>query len=256
MGRTMAGEKATAPRDQGSDDVRFDPIEQLRAHEYVAEQLRHHIGLGLIPAGTALPPERDLARMFGVGRSTIQSALRVLETDRLIQSRRGRGGGTFVIEPNRDRASQERMLLDVRLAAEKIDDALRFRRVIEEGVVAQAVERADADDIASLRAIISRMTATKDEFEFHRLDTEFHIALGRASHSRLLGEAVERSRLALNQAILAQPGSDAWHSRINREHKRIVDAIESGNRKKAAKAIDVHLQRTESGVRALIATVG
>lgn len=251
----MDAEQATAEAVPESDDVRFDPIEQLRAHEYVAEQLRHHIGLGLIPFGTTLPPERDLARMFGVGRSTIQAALRVLETDRLIESRRGRGGGTFVIEPSRDKASQERMLLDLRLAAAEIEDALRFRRVIEEGAVAQAVAEADAEDVAALRAISAKMAACHDVYEFHRLDTEFHVALGRASHSRLLREAVERSRLALNQAILAQPGSDAWHSRINGEHDRIIDAIESHNAKKAAKAIDVHLQRTESGVQALIATM-
>lgn len=252
----MSSEEATAGDQEATDpDVRFQPIEQLRAHEYVAEQLRHHIGLGLIPFGATLPPERDLARMFGVGRATIQAALRVLETDRLIESRRGRGGGTFVIEPSRDKASQERTLLDLRLGASKIEDALRFRRIIEEGAVALAVENADAGDIKALRATSARMAASTDEFEFHRLDTEFHVALASASHSELLREATERSRLALNQAILAQPGTDAWHSRINKEHDRIIDAIEARSPRKAANAIDLHLQRTESGVRSLLATI-
>lgn len=236
-------------------EVRFDPIEQLRAHDYVAEQLRHHIGLGLIPFGATLPPERNLAQMFGVGRSTIQAALRLLESERLIESRRGRGGGTFVIEPSRDKASEERRLLDLRLAAEEIEDALRFRRVLEEGAAAEAAAHAEAEDIANLRAISEKMEECTDVFEFHHLDTEFHVALGRASRIELLRDAIERSRLLLNKAILAQPGSDAWHSRINREHDRIIDAIAAGNSRKAANAIDVHLRRTESGVRALIATI-
>ena len=60
--------------------VSFDPIQQLRAHEYVAEQIRRHIALRLVGPGEALPSERELAAMFGVGRPTIQHAMRLLET--------------------------------------------------------------------------------------------------------------------------------------------------------------------------------
>src|SRR5256885_10996226 len=48
--------------------VRFERIQQLRAHEYVAEQIRRHISLRLIKPGESLPAERELASMFGVGR--------------------------------------------------------------------------------------------------------------------------------------------------------------------------------------------
>ena len=72
-------------------------VQQLRAHEYVAEQIRRHIGLRLIQPGEALPSERELASLFGVGRPTIQHALRLLEAGRLVEARRGRltGGGVF-----------------------------------------------------------------------------------------------------------------------------------------------------------------
>ena len=56
-------------------ELRFDPIEQVRAHEYVAEQVRRQLVLGLVAPGDALPPERELARMFGVGRATVQRAI-------------------------------------------------------------------------------------------------------------------------------------------------------------------------------------
>jgi len=57
--------------------LRFERIHQVRAHEYVAEQIRRHIALRLIKPGEALPAERELAGMFGVGRPTIQHALRL-----------------------------------------------------------------------------------------------------------------------------------------------------------------------------------
>src|SRR2546423_10849648 len=80
-------------------EVRFEPIQQLRAHEYVAEQIRRHIALRLIEPGESLPSERELTAMFGVGRPTIQHALRLLEAERLVEARRGRSGGTLVSRP-------------------------------------------------------------------------------------------------------------------------------------------------------------
>src|ERR1700746_3955743 len=62
----------TAPSTNGSaPSLRFERIRQVRAHEYVAEQIRRHIALRLIKPGEALPAERELAGMFGVGGPSI-----------------------------------------------------------------------------------------------------------------------------------------------------------------------------------------
>ena len=88
--------------EQESDAVRFERLEQQRAHEYVAEQIRRQIVLRLIPSGQALPTERELAASFGVGRATVQQAIRLLVKDHMVESRRGRhGGGNFVLGPGR-----------------------------------------------------------------------------------------------------------------------------------------------------------
>src|SRR5215467_8678303 len=52
----------------GGLTTRFPRVAQTRAHVYIAEQLRHEITLGLLLRGDALPPERELAAMFGVAR--------------------------------------------------------------------------------------------------------------------------------------------------------------------------------------------
>jgi len=90
--------------------VAFDRIQPLRAHEYVAEQLRRHIALRLVAPGCALPSERELAVMFGVGRPTVQHALRILESERRLEARRGRLGGTFVLEPSEDEQVMEELV--------------------------------------------------------------------------------------------------------------------------------------------------
>src|SRR5204862_6805920 len=88
----------------------FAPIQRLRAHEYVAEQIRRHIALRLICPGESLPSERELAAIFGVGRETIQHALRLLAQDGLLVARRGRRGGTFVSAPPEDTAAMEELM--------------------------------------------------------------------------------------------------------------------------------------------------
>ncbi len=247
----------TAGNDPTLDEpsVAFRPISPLRAHEYVAEQLRHHIALGLVPVGRSLPPERDLARMFQVGRPTIQAALKVLESEHLIETRRGRGGGAFVIEPTRDHAGHERLLLELRLMADAIEDSIRFRRILEEGAAAEAARRADKDGVDSLVRIAQRMTGTIDPRAFHNLDTEFHIRIAEMSGIAQLRTAVEQVRIALNEAILAQPASPAWHDRINGEHHEIIDAIAGHDPSRAVRVMSTHLSRTEAGVRSLIASV-
>lgn len=232
--------------------VRFEPIEPLRAHEYVAEQLRRHMGLGLIAAGEVLPSERELATMFGVGRATIQAALRLLAAQGLIESRRGRGGGTFVVEPARDEAAHQRLLLEVKLARAEIEDALRFRRVIEEGVARLASTQASEAEIVRLNGLREQMRTADSDLEFHRLDTEFHIQLAQASGSKLLRQATERARLELNNAILVLPESEVWHERTNREHERIMSALAAHDQRAALRAMSRHLEHTEQAIAALL----
>src|SRR5213078_5188073 len=116
------GEGAGAP---------FEPIQQLRAHEYVAEQIRRHIALRLIQPGESLPSERELATMFGVGRPTIQHAMRLLEADQLVEARRGRSGGTFVTSPAEGSPVMEKLIARLLRRRSELEELLVYRRAVE-----------------------------------------------------------------------------------------------------------------------------
>lgn len=71
--------------------TQFRPVQRRRIHEDVAHQLRDAILDGRFAAGSRLPPERELADEFGVNRTSIREALKVLEGLGLVTVRQGDG---------------------------------------------------------------------------------------------------------------------------------------------------------------------
>src|SRR5579859_4778570 len=82
----------------------FSPVPVRNAFEVTIERLAQSIRLGVLVEGDRLPPERELAETFGVSRVTLREAIKALRDAGLVESRRGRGGGTFVAAPRRERA--------------------------------------------------------------------------------------------------------------------------------------------------------
>jgi DNA-binding FadR family transcriptional regulator len=235
--------------------VRFEPIHQLRAHEYVAEQVRRHIALRLIKPGEALPAERELAVMFGVGRPTIQHALRLLEAAGLVEARRGRTGGTFVTGPDQGSLASDDLILRVMRHRKELEDLLVYRRLIEPAVAGVAAATRSASDLTAMRLAIRGMVAATSEPDYMRHDTDFHIAVARATGNAFLVRAIEEIRMRLNDAMTLLPESDAWHKRISGEHEDLLQAIENGDAQAAETLMRVHVANSEQGLRAVLAAI-
>jgi DNA-binding FadR family transcriptional regulator len=250
------GDTATAPRQPEARVVTFEKLEQQRAHEYVAEQIRRQIVLRLIPAGQALPPERDLAAMFGVGRATVQAAIRMLVDDHLVESRRGRhGGGNFVLGTHESRAGMEILLARLRSHRDRVNEALAYRRAVEPAAAALAAAVRTRADLRALAETISATAAAESDVEFMQADTEFHLAIADAGGNRFFRDAIERIRLELNDAMIALPDSHVWHERSAVQHEAILDAIKARDSLVAEKAMKTHLALTEQSVEALLAAL-
>jgi len=235
--------------------VRFERIQQLRAHEYVAEQIRRHISLRLIQPGEALPAERELAVMFGVGRPTIQNALRLLEAAGLVESRRGRTGGTFVSQRDGDSLAADEMIVRVMRHRKDLEDLLQYRSLIEPQVARTAARARRPEDVAAMRTAIEGMVAATNEPEYMKHDTDFHIAIARATGNALLTDAIEDVRMKLNDAMTLLPESDTWHRRISREHEALFEAIENGDADRAERLMEQHVANSEQSLRAVFAAI-
>ncbi len=227
----------------------------LRAHEHVAEEIRRRITLRLVRAGDSLPSDRDLAEELGVGRATVQAAIRLLEAERLVVTKRGRHGGTFVLSLHDDELARDYLLARLRRSGDAIVQALTFREIVEPHAAAlAAVVRTDAElNLITVAAEGAASAEAEDDATFTARDNAFHLAIASASHNSFVHEAVVQVRLILNDALLARPASPVWQERTAVEHDAILQAIATRDPDAAAAAMRTHAAWTADNVRELLA---
>ncbi len=129
------------------------PVARLRvqrvrpAYRQVADDLRGQIMRGAVAAGERLPSESELGIAFGVSRSTVREALRVLASEHLIETRRGVRGGSFVAAPDPARIVEDiggALGVLVTTPHLRMEDLLEARLLLEPAAARLAAQRADA----------------------------------------------------------------------------------------------------------------
>lgn len=154
--------------------------------ELVADQLRSQIVRREIAEGAALPPETELTGRFGVSRSIIREAFRILEAESLLTVTRGARGGARVQLPDRGVAGRYSGLL-LQTQGTTLDDVFSARLVIEPAAAALAAEHHLNDDLDVLRSAIDDEVAAEDDGQrFALMIVQFHEQLVLASGNKTL----------------------------------------------------------------------
>jgi GntR family transcriptional repressor for pyruvate dehydrogenase complex len=228
----------------------FCPVPVRNAFEVTVERLAQGIRLGVLTEGERLPPERELADTFGVSRVTLREAIRALRDAGLVESRRGRGGGTFVVAPKVGRArSASQIGKSIR---HSLDDALDLRRVIEPGAAELAATRTlTADDRASLlRYLDESVHCAPDE---RRLaDSRLHLAIAATGGSPSVTAAVAEVQMRLDELLRAIPVLPANIAHSNVQHACVVEAILGGQADRARDEMADHVDGTAALLRGLL----
>jgi GntR family transcriptional regulator, transcriptional repressor for pyruvate dehydrogenase complex len=219
----------------------FAPIERRKVYEQVSERLEAQLGTTLT-AGTALPPERELAERYGVGRSSVREALRMLESRGLIESR---GSGTFVVAAWRNPFQEP---LSVVVAGEDVDRAQLFevRRLLEAEAAALAAKRRTIDQLNLMHETTDDMEIELDSAErFIAADIRYHLAIAEATGNRLLLRLMQAIRESLTEmfgTVFRFPGGP---ERSVAQHRLINEAIEAEDAERARQLMTEHILRVE-----------
>jgi GntR family transcriptional regulator, L-lactate dehydrogenase operon regulator len=242
---TRAGSSGRGP----ALDAVFKPVHPPTTFEETVERLGTAIRLGVLPPGTQLPPERELADELSISRSTLRQALTTLVQSGHLVALRGRSGGTFVSEePPLARETAGPPLGDQARAV------LDYRVVVETGATVLAAERAEEKDLDGLERLTANMTLTQGaSFEvYRRADVRFHIGLAEACHSPRLVVAMTEVQGQMSDLIqrVSHPNEVLRHS--NAQHRRLVALLRRRDTGRAVRLMREHCEGTEHILAALM----
>jgi GntR family transcriptional repressor for pyruvate dehydrogenase complex len=223
----------------------FQPVDRRKVYEQVAEQLLGQIGARHLKPGDALPPERELTESFGVGRSSIREALRMLESQGVITA----DGGAFVVANASNPLNSSLQLVFTLDGETGVHDLFELRRMIDcEAAALAALRRSDAH-VAEMDAAIEEMSAAlaaggRDE-RFIQADFRFHLAIAEATGNRLILYSMQAARDVIRKALLTVVRVPQSPERAIVEHRAVRDAVAAGNPGLARDAMGSHLNRVE-----------
>jgi GntR family transcriptional repressor for pyruvate dehydrogenase complex len=244
----------TASPAHGLPAAVLHPVRGHHAFEACVEQLATAIRLGVYPLGSTLPAERELASMLHVSRATLREAMAALRQAGLVETRRGRGGGTMVTLKPRTPSARAAARLTPERRRDWLD-ALEFRRVVEPGV-AYLAARGRPDGV--LRAQLERALAevegagARKPAAHRQADSRFHLTVASLTGSTRVTKAVTSVQATLNEMLLAIPVLDANIAHSDRQHAALVKAIVAGDADRARRIMEEHCDDTAALLRGLV----
>lgn len=233
-------------------DAVLRPVRGHHAFEGCVEQLATAIRLGVYPVGSLLPPERELAERLAVSRATLREAIAALRQAGLVETRRGRGGGSTVTSQARGRVRGDLSGVSAATKSEWLD-ALEFRRVVEPGAAHLAASHelpeADLDRLASSEAAVDGAAGKRAH---RQADSRLHLTIASLSGSARLQEAVTSVQSTLDSMLGAIPALDTNIAHSHRQHRLICTAIRTGRPDRARKVMEDHCDDTAALLRGLL----
>jgi DNA-binding FadR family transcriptional regulator len=238
----LANSRAASPL--LSNELRLPQLEPVRLYRQIAALISERIDKGAFPVGSLLPSERDLAEQLGVSRTSVREALIALEVNGKVSIRVGHGVQILQATPRPD---------PVRPAVEISDgdigpiEMMAARRLIEPRTAELAAINRNPASLKRIRAAMEAQARAKSVLaeEYRDFDRNFHIeiakAAGNAALTLLIANLWDFRRTPMFEKFEELlMGPDRLY-KTPAEHRRIFDAIASGDRLAARKAMKFHL---------------
>jgi GntR family transcriptional repressor for pyruvate dehydrogenase complex len=224
----------------------FKPIKPKKVSAQIAEQIRSSILAGEFKPGDKLPPERELAEMFGVSRPSVREALNMLAAAGMLESYQG--GGTVVkslVETGVGNPLSEL----IRLEQARALDVIEVRKGMEAWTAYYAAQRAGAEDVRKLGEIVENMRRNLGMRPSEDLDANFHIIIAKATHNvvwlHLMQSFYEALKVFQQSVWRAVYLTDEDHRILYEHHRAIYEAIRDKDAEGARTAMLQHLDFAE-----------
>jgi GntR family transcriptional regulator, transcriptional repressor for pyruvate dehydrogenase complex len=239
--------------------MRFQPIKPKKISGQIADQIRSSILNGDFAPGDKLPPERELAEMFGVSRPSVREAINILESTGLVASYHG--GGTVVQSLVESTVSNSSLRELIRVEQARALDVIEVRKCMESWTAFYASQRALPEDVRLMGEIVARMERNLEgDQASEELDANLHVVIARATHNIIwmhLMQSVFDAMKEFQQSVWrAVHLTVEDHRKLFEHHRAIVEAISAKDADAAREAMTLHLDFAEQRSAAYITRQG
>jgi DNA-binding FadR family transcriptional regulator len=225
-------------------DVVFSPVADGALVEQTVRRLGEAIGLGLLEVGERLPAEAELASRLAIAPMTLREALRILREAGYLETRRGRGGGTFVRRSLPQPPAREARRNLARLTVEELSDLMDFRVAVSGAAVVLAAERRTEAELDALHVLVEQMAALDAFPPYRRLDHRFHLAVASAARSPRLVAAETAIQSDLAKLLRLIPESAEMLHVSNEQHRELLAALRARDTARARDVMEAHVRGT------------
>ncbi|HKS74743.1 MAG TPA: FadR/GntR family transcriptional regulator [Terriglobales bacterium] len=229
----------------------YRAVQTSRLYEHIVQQIEGSITRGQLKPGDQLPAERDLAQQFGVSRTAVREAVRVLSEKGLVEAYSGRG--TFVSNLKAGPSQAIRQSLDTMVKIGPKDGSAflaEVREIMEPGIAALAAMRAEESNLVALReAVDLGERFCHDPDAFIEADLDFHLGLAEAAGNPLILSLLDSIVGLLREQRMRTYYVSGGPERAIEHHKRILEAVEHHDAERARETTRAHMDQVREDSR-------
>jgi len=212
--------------------TRADRVPDTRAFQRVVDHVRGAIARGELAPGDRLPSERELVEQFGIARSSVREALRVLESMELVRPQPRDPRGPLVLQVSTEPIRRS-VAMFTSATAITLSELVQLRMVVDAAANLMAALRRTDAQLLALERNMARMRASipLGYADFSNHDLEFHEIIAQAGGNRLVrvyGDITREAVLGLIQETILDAGDrTALMLQSTRHHAAVYAAIEA-----------------------------
>lgn len=227
--------------------LNIKPVKKVSLCDYVIDQLKELIIKGELKVGQKIPPERELAELFNVSRSSVREAMKVLSLQGLVK----RTNAGTVVSSDFGSIIEEMFTLQILLNHAGYKEIFETRRLLEKELVFLAATRRTEEELADIEKEVNRMAhavKNNDKDLFIEADISFHQQIALASQNTVL-LYLYNAIIDLVLKVANEVANDRRVLDISLNfHKEILELIKVRDSIAARDTMEKHLLDVESRV--------
>lgn len=232
---------------------RFQPVvtENTSRSERIVAQIKALMLEGKLKPGDKLPPERELAEIMNVSRTSVREAIKTLSAMGLVKIRKGHG--VFIDEANLESVFS-RVSDALIITKDEIGQLFEIRKVLETQAAQWAAERATPEEITYIARLVQEaktaceLPSTRSEV-INNHDNIFHNAMIEASHNNVLGMVMNGLFEVLSKIRAKAMSVPGKVTQSILDHEEIAKAIAARDGMRASRAMFSHIESVEKSIK-------